>query len=553
MLFPIPLVHNVGTAEEDVNPTAGTPDAMIRRIAGGSALVFSGPCGFRPGRNTFDFFPMPAYLGRARPPLPLPEIPVSLEKILVYVFTLVFCAVGLGIGYASLVQFEGEDTSQAWILLLAGLVFFGFGIGVFLVASASFRAKERTDALRAAHPREPWMWREDWASGKVSSNASSMAWFLWGFAILWNLISAPLAVFLPAEISEGNYPALLGFLFPLVGVGLLIAAIRKTVQRVKFGDSEFVLDRMPGVLGGEVAGTIVLPQGVAHAQAFNVRLACVHVRRVKSGKNTSTHETVLWQTEQAIQHAMPFSDGMPQRISVRFRTPYDAQPTDEGDPNNKHVWKLTAGADVPGVDFAAEFEVPVFKTDSSSAQITEESLRSEEVAAHPPLATSPDTTGITVVPGAAGGTEFIIKSNGNSAGSFGAAMVFLIFIGITGLIIYFSGPGFFALIFGAIGVVVAGLGVFGVYGESRIVVEDGHVSVRNILFGKMWGKRVPCESVERIGVRGDGKQGRHGNCSVTLTLKGGKSLTPMQTVSELRAAEWLAEEVRKAMAPWRGN
>jgi hypothetical protein len=476
-----------------------------------------------------------------------------MEKILVYGFTLVFCAVGVGIGYASIGHFDDPDTTQAWLMLLAGCVFAGFGIGVYLLTSASFLAAERTEALRAAHPNEPWLWREDWAAGKVKGNASAMAWFLWGFAILWNLISTPLAVFLPEEVSKGNYPALLGFLFPIVGVGLLVAAIRKTIQRVKFGESEFFLDRNPGVLGGDVAGMLLLPQGVQDAKTFNVRLTSVHVRRVKSGKNTSTEETVLWQSEQSIAHTMPASAGTPQRIAVRFRTPYDAHATDETDASSKFIWKLTVDADVPGVDFTAEFEVPVFKTNSSSAQVTEESLRAEVVAAHPPAVVTPEVTGVTIVPGATGGTEFIIKANGNSAGSLGAAIVFLIFAGIAALIVSMSGPGIFGLIFIAIAVLVAGLGLFGVYGESRIVVEDGHVSVRNILFGKMWGKRVPCSSVEHIGVRGEGKQGRHGNCSLTLTLAGGKSMSPMQSIAELHTAEWLAEEVRKAMAPWRHN
>jgi hypothetical protein len=478
---------------------------------------------------------------------------VSFQKVLVYGFSFIFCAIGLGVGYASIQAFDGPDATQAWLMLLGGLAFFGFGIAVYLITDVSFRASERVDALRAAHPKEPWMWREDWAAGKVNSNASSAAWFLWGFAILWNLISTPLLIFLPGEVSNGNYPALLGFLFPIVGVGLVIAAIRKTMQRVKFGESEFLLDRNPGVLGGDVAGMLLLPQGVQDAKIFTVRLTSMHVRQVKSGKSTSTQETVLWQSEQSISNPMPVSGGTPQRIAVRFRTPFDAHGTDESNPSSKFIWKLTADADVPGVDFTAEFELPVFQTNASSPQVTEESLRAESVAAHPPAVASPETTGVTIVPAEGGGTEFIIKANGNSAGSLGAVIIFLIFAGVTGLIVYFSGPGFFALIFGAVGVIVAGLGVFGVYGESRIVVEDGHVSVRNILFGKMWGRRVPCESVERLGVRGEGKQGRHGNCSVTLTLKDGKSLSPMQTVSELRTAEWLAEEVRKAMAPWRHN
>ena len=502
--------------------------------------------------SAFDFLTHRAYLGcRAANDPTMGDPSVSMEKILVYGFALIFSLVGVGIGYASLAQFDGPDTTQAWLMLLAGCAFAGFGIAVYLLGSMGIQKSERADALRASHPKEPWMWREDWAAGKSQSNAGSKAWFLWGFAILWNLISTPLVIFLPEEISNGNYPALLGFLFPLVGIGLLIAAVRLTVQRVKFGESEFLLDRMPGVLGGDVAGTIVLPQGVANANSFTVRLVNMHVRQVKSGKNTSTEETVLWQDERVVTHHAPVMAGMPQRIPIRFRTPYDARPTDESNASSKFIWKLTAGADVPGVDFSAEFEIPVFKTESSSAQVTEESLRSEEVAAHPPAATSPETTGVTIVPGANGGTEFIIAANGPSEGSWGAAVVFLIFVGITGLIIYFSGPGFFALIFGAIGILIAGLGVFSVYGESRIIVEDGHVSVRNILFGKMWGKRVPCNTVERIGVRGEGKKGTHGNCSITMTLAGGKSLSPLQSVTELQTAEWLAEQVRKAMEPWR--
>ena len=476
---------------------------------------------------------------------------MSLEKILVYGFAIVFSAVGVGIGYASIAQFDDPDTTQAWLMLLAGCAFAGFGIAAYVLGSAGIAKSERADALREAHPNEPWLWRDDWAAGTSQSNAGTKAWFLWGFAVLWNLISTPLVVFLPEEISNGNYPALLGFLFPLVGIGLLIAAVRTTIQRVKFGESVFTLDRMPGVLGGDVAGTIVLPQGVADARSFTVRLVHMHVRRVKSGKNTSTEETVLWQDERVVMHTAPAMAGMPQRIPIRFRTPFDARPTDESNTDNKFIWKLIAEADVPGVDFSAEFEIPVFTTESSSPQVTEESLRSEEVAAHPPAAVSPETTGVTIVPTAAGGTEFIIAANGPSAGSWGAAVMFLIFIGITGLIVYLSGPGLFALIFGAIAVLIAGLGLFSVFGESRIIVDDGHVSVRNTLFGQMWGKRVPCSMVERIGVRGEGKRGTHGNCSVTLTLAGGKSLSPLQSVSELQTAEWLADQVRKAMEPWR--
>jgi hypothetical protein len=477
---------------------------------------------------------------------------VTIAKIAVYGFSAVFIAIGIGIGYGALATFNDGDTPQALIMVVAALVFGGAGLAVLLLSHAGFRAEARAEAMRAAHPDEPWLWREDWAKGSVKSSRKATVWFLWGFGILWNLICIPLVVFLPEEILEkGNMAALLGLLFPIVGIGVIIAAIRMTIQQRKYGSCEFHLDRLPGVLGGEVSGTIIVPRGVPGATAFPLRLSCIRRHTSGSGKNKSTTETVLWEAEQNLTSIMPASFDGPQRIAVRFRTPIDAQQTETIDSNTSILWKLTASADVPGVDFAADFEVPVFRTVNSSAEETEEHLRSENVAAQPPVALTPETSGITVGGSPAGGTEYLIGPTGKGNGVLGAIIMGLLFGGVTALIVVLDGPGFFAAIFGAVTLLIFGLMLFGMFGESRVTIEDGHVSVRNSLFSFTTGNRVRCSTVKKISVRGQTAQGNSGSFSITLTLENGTTLSPWQSVKQKRTAEWLAEEVRKAMAPWR--
>jgi hypothetical protein len=215
------------------------------------------------------------------------------------------------------------------------------------------------------------MWRDDWVNGRIRSTGN-LRLVLLGIRH-FGISFCTYVIFLPEEIIEKeNYAALLGLLFPIVGIGLITVAVRKTIQRTKYGDCLFLMDRVPGILGGEVTGTIQFPRGLPSAETLNARLSCIHMKRRRSGKETSTTEEVLWQTEQAVDRLSPSWQHGSQRAAVKFRIPYDASPTGEIDENNSIFWKLEANAAVPGVDFASTFEIPVFKTLASSQQNTEE-------------------------------------------------------------------------------------------------------------------------------------------------------------------------------------
>ena len=476
----------------------------------------------------------------------------TVAKIAAYGFSLVFCSVGLGLAYGAAATFQEGDSGKAVLMLFAALAFGGFGFAVFALSRAGFRKSQREDELRAAHPDEPWKWHEEWGDGRIRSARGSETRFLWGFAILWNLISTPMMLALSEEITEKeNYGALIGLLFPIVGIGLLVAAVRKTIQARKFGECLFLMDRVPGVLGGDVAGTVIVPRGLSGSEPVSVKLSCIREVKQRSGKSTSTSEHVEWNVEKPAVLLTPTGDGTGHSARLLFSIPYDSSPTGRIDANKRIFWKLEASAAVPGVDFATAFEIPVYKTRASSPQKTEELLRSEEMLAETQPMLPLDQTIVSVGPSAGGGTEFVIRPSKGMSGKPGALILTLIFGGIALLLGYAGAPFLFPLVFGGIALFVLLLSVFIAFGESRIVVENGYVSVRNSLFGIMRGKRISCSSITKIGISGDGKTGQRGYYSITLTGQDGKKSSPLQALPDRRQASWLAEEVRKAIEPWR--
>jgi hypothetical protein len=471
-------------------------------------------------------------------------------KFAIYSFVIIFCAIGIGLIYGAFGVFQDGETTNAFLMVVAGLAFGGFGVAVLVLTGAGLRTQEREETLRGAHPDEPWMWREDWVAGRIPSTEKDTALFFWVFAIIWNLISTPLVVFLPNEIVEKeNYAALLGLLFPLVGIGLLVTAARKTIQKRKYGDCIFVMERMPGILGGDVAGTLHVPRGLTAGVVITVQLSSIHRQRQHSGKDTTTREEVLWKTDQTDVRLSPVAAGL--GGTVGFKVPYDASPTGVMDEDNSIVWRLSASAAVPGVDFSATFDIPVFKTRASSPQVTEERLRSEVVAARPAPLSPAGHPDVDILAGAGGGKEFLLKPRGGLRTNLPGIAFILVFGGIGALITLAGAPFLFTIIFGGIAAFLAFALIFGLFGESRILVEEGHVSVRNSLFGIMWGHRMPCGSITKVHVKGEGSQGKTGSFSIVFTQEGAKTTSPFQSVRTQAEGDWLADEVCKAMEPWR--
>ena len=82
-----------------------------------------------------------------------------------------------------------------------------------------------------------WMMRRLFtgeAAAAGSTNAG--AGFLWFFALVWNAISFPAAIFaIPQGMADGEWAVLFVLLFPIIGLGVLWAAILTTFEQLRRG------------------------------------------------------------------------------------------------------------------------------------------------------------------------------------------------------------------------------------------------------------------------------------------------------------------------------
>ena len=255
--------------------------------------------------------------------------------------------------------------------------------------------------------------------------------FFWlAFAAFWNAISAPLLFVLPGEvIGKGNWLALLGVLFPIVGWASSHGRYTPCCGG-KFGQSIFQMASVPGLIGGQLAGVIRTSAKVLPEDGFQITLNCINRLTTGGGKSRSTSEHILWQDDQVVGRDLLQNDPDHTAIPVLFAIPYQCRPTDETVSDNQKIWRLNVKAKVPGVDYSTAFDVPVFKTAESNANFVADSSVMAEYALPPNPERDLHDAGVVREPSPSGeGCKFTFRMGRNlvngwgfrRSGSFGPA------------------------------------------------------------------------------------------------------------------------------------
>ncbi len=435
---------------------------------------------------------------------------------------------------------NGAFQPQIWMLLIFGLVFSGVGFGLILAILYGTSLAQREQRNQAEHPAEPWLWREDWAQGRVVSKTRSNMIGAWIFAVLWNLVSMPMLFILPRQAAEKPV-AYIGLIFPVVGVYLLVRAVRQTLAYREFGKTCFEMASVPGVIGGELKGVIQARFPRSPERGVHLQLTCVNRVTTGSGDDQSTRENIVWRGESELSSAQLYPGPAGVTIPINFRIPWDSQPTEKRGPRDEIVWQLEALADVPGVDYHDVFEVPVFRTQQTPVQPEPESAVSIPVAVRPSALTVEITQ-------SSQGVEFYFPAARNKGFAVGITLFLLIFGVITYCLAGSGAPFIFPLVFGFFALLLLYVCVQMWLGTTRVGMGNGQLLVQEGLLGGGKVRRFAFSDLASISTKITSQQGDASGTpyyDIELNLRSGRKVTLGRTLRNKHEVDWLIEEMRR--------
>lgn len=474
------------------------------------------------------------------------------------VFLILFGAVFAGFGIFATTTFYISDPTKVKGNPMVGLVISGIFIliGFAIMAAAVFGNRLVKDqyARQQNSPDSPWLWRKDWAESRAESKNRNSAVGLWIAAGLVDMISAVIAAaVIPKFLSDGNPATLVPLVFFVFGIILTVFAVRATIRRERFGQTYFDFTSLPFSPGRALKGSIHLRFTTDAPHGIDLKLACFRQVTTGSGNNRSTQKIVLWETTKNVPAQSltpgPMGDAV---IPVEFMIPSDAYETNHEQLSDQVIWMLHAKADVPGVDYADDFEVPVFrltpgtpapdnKSDSASAVAGPSFLTdSSDVAA-------PENPKVVVSTGFHGGTEYYFPPFRNPL------MVFtlLVITTILGAVVYFlhrsTAPGIFPVVFGLFHLLLLGALVHVALGSFRIEVASDRLFLRRALLGIGKTSEVLFSNIAMIQTTQSGQNsgGSSSSFAIRLLTKDGKRVTLADSISNRDEARWVVAQLEK--------
>ncbi|NBC01578.1 MAG: hypothetical protein GVY15_12065 [Bacteroidetes bacterium] len=297
-------------------------------------------------------------------------------------FTLVgmgLCLGGLWMLYpmADEVVRTGELPPDAMPTLFIGLI--PCFIGGIMLVSAHRESRQHEQYGEALAHEKPWTLREAWQRNEIRHRTRPKPTVLvLGALFLLGGLAGGGFIIQDAIIGadQPEWAALLVLIFPAAGLGMLASAYSAWQKGRRFGTSTLRLDDLPGRLGSRITARVRahLPADQLPEHGIRVECSCyrrtVHYERSSGDSNSKTKKVamrLLWRDEHHMRPMSVTSEGV--EIPVSFALPEDyptSTPIRRSDSYLARTgksdirWMIEVHAAVPGADYDASFEIPVF-------------------------------------------------------------------------------------------------------------------------------------------------------------------------------------------------
>jgi hypothetical protein len=473
------------------------------------------------------------------------------------VFFIFFGLMFLVPGLLSLLTFLANSGNHSTSSTAAGaaiaLFISAIGAGFLFVAVGGYRRMKQQAAVEEANPASPWLWRKDWASRRAESLRKNREIAAWAVCIFCNVVMIPVAINVVPQLAHRNDPRVFLVLgFGLIGLILFVVALRATLQRSRFGNTYFEFYSLPFSPGGRLGGRIHLKLDANAAHGVDLRLSCIRKTITGTGNSRSVVNTVLWQTEQNLPSGAIGMDPLGRAIPVDFAIPSDAYVTDLDNPSDQVSWLLHAQADVPGIDYSDDFELPVFKTSSS---VDQSPASSSPDGFQPSSESSGDSNTVpvaapaqtkVVISSQEGGTEFYFPAFRTPSRAIFLVIFTAIWTGVVYFLFHSSAPWFFAVVFGFFDLILILAMSHVVLGTSRIRVGNGELRCTTRVLGIGSTKRFSFSEIEAIVAVTSGQQGGTQGQSmyaIRLRTKSGRRVTLADEIESRQEARWIVSQI----------
>jgi len=473
-------------------------------------------------------------------------------------FGLPFMLAGLAFIYAQLVSRGNFKTYDVVIAVLFGSVFVCIGSGLIYAAIRGYGLLKEQAARVEANPLSPWLWRTDWAMRRTESQNKKSEITYWVLAILCNMITLPfLFSMVPNFIRTGDPRVFLLLIFNLMGATLIVKALRATVEHKRFGDTYFEFDSLPFAPGERVGGRIQLKFETRAEHGIDLRLSCVRKIITGSGKSSTTSQVVLWQADQNVPAGALSPGPLGRTIPVDFAPPADCLPTNHDNPNDQILWLLHAQANVPGVDYSDDFEIPVFRGSASPAPASDFgtgiTTGADSFGFPAPQPSDVDSGEVSqpaqtkvVVSMGSGGTEFYFPAFRNPSRALILFVVTVVWSAVIYLMYQKHAPILFFVLFGLADLLIVAGFLHTTLGSSRISVRSGEIVSHRGIFGIGLTRLIPVSDVAAIVPVVSMQQGGSSESAmlaIRLRLKDGKKITLADEIASRQEARWVVSQI----------